>query len=39
MTQEYTAEQLSKILFDTARAKAILANQNAVAIIIFLVVH
>lgn len=31
LTQEVTAEQLSKMLFDTARAKAILANQNALA--------
>jgi len=31
MKQEYTAEELSKVLFDTARAKAILANQNALA--------
>jgi len=31
MKQEYTSEELSKVLFDTARAKAILANQNALA--------
>jgi len=31
MTQEVTKDQLSKMLFDTARAKAILANQNALA--------
>jgi len=31
MTEQYTAEELSKVLFDTARAKAILANQNALA--------
>lgn len=32
MTQtNYTEEQLSKVLFDTSRAKAILANQNALA--------
>jgi hypothetical protein len=32
MTQEQlTPEQLSKAIFDTMRAKAILANQNALA--------